>query len=65
MNCSCNNNAYYARVGGVSTAEMNRLEMKFLFSVDFRLHVTAEDFLKYSLQLQKEGLERYRIGRPD
>ncbi|XP_059435590.1 cyclin-P3-1 [Corylus avellana] len=53
----CYNNAYYARVGGVSTAEMNRLEMKFLFGVDFRLHVTAEDFLKYSLQLQKEGLD--------
>nr|XP_043609717.1 cyclin-P3-1-like isoform X2 [Erigeron canadensis] len=32
------NNAYYAKVGGVTTAELNRLEMKFLFGLDFRLH---------------------------
>ncbi|KAJ6306659.1 hypothetical protein OIU78_021887 [Salix suchowensis] len=30
------NNAYYAKVGGVSTEELNRLEMKFLFSIDFQ-----------------------------
>ncbi|KAJ6762759.1 CYCLIN [Salix purpurea] len=32
----CYDNAYYARIGGVSTAEMNRMEMKFLFSLDFQ-----------------------------
>ncbi|KZV32420.1 hypothetical protein F511_03703 [Dorcoceras hygrometricum] len=41
------NNAYYARVGGVSTTEMNRLETRFLFAVDFRLyeHHLQEDLL--------------------
>ncbi|KAJ8505867.1 hypothetical protein OPV22_006753 [Ensete ventricosum] len=34
-------NAYYAKVGGISTLEMNRLEINFLFSVDFRLQVTV------------------------
>ncbi|KAG9457925.1 hypothetical protein H6P81_002433 [Aristolochia fimbriata] len=48
-------NAYYAKVGGVSTAEMNRLELKFLFSLDFRLHVSVETFDKYCLQLEKEA----------
>ncbi|KAG6702112.1 hypothetical protein I3842_07G017900 [Carya illinoinensis] len=64
MDHDCLDNAYFAKVGGVSTAEMNRLEMKFLFTIDFRLHVTTEDFRKYSLQLQKEGLGDYRIDRP-
>ncbi|MBA0832024.1 hypothetical protein Goarm_016440 [Gossypium armourianum] len=49
------NNAYYARVGGISTAELNRLEMKFLLSLDFRLQVSINTFQRYCLQLQKEG----------
>ncbi|TYG93810.1 hypothetical protein ES288_A11G140300v1 [Gossypium darwinii] len=49
------NNAYYARVGGISTAELNRLEMKFLLSLDFRLQVSINTFRRYCLQLQKEG----------
>ncbi|KAM2616303.1 hypothetical protein TB2_030720 [Malus domestica] len=49
------NNAYYAKVGGVSTAELNRLEIKFLFTIDFRLQVTIEIFNKYCSQLDKEA----------
>ncbi|KAL9227961.1 hypothetical protein vseg_003590 [Gypsophila vaccaria] len=49
------NNAYYAKVGGVSTTEINRLEMKLLFSLDFRLQVDVETFRKYCLQLEKEA----------
>lgn len=49
------NNAYYARVGGVSTAEMNKLEMKFLFSLDFRLHVSVQTFGKYCSILKREA----------
>ncbi|PIN25859.1 Cyclin [Handroanthus impetiginosus] len=49
------NNAYYARVGGVSTAELNKLEMKFLFSLDFRLHVSVHTFRKYCSTFKKEG----------
>ncbi|KAL0391013.1 UNVERIFIED_CONTAM: Cyclin-P3-1 [Sesamum calycinum] len=48
------NNAYYARVGGVSTAELNKLEMKFLFSLDFQLHVSVQTFRKYCSVLRKD-----------
>ncbi|MBA0554893.1 hypothetical protein Golob_013968 [Gossypium lobatum] len=49
------NNAYYAKVGGISIEEMNRLEMRFLFDLDFRLNVTTEVFNKYWLMIQQEG----------
>lgn len=51
------NNAYYAKVGGVSTTELNRLEMKFLFGLDFRLHVSVPTFGKYCSQLENGGLQ--------
>ncbi|XP_065861152.1 cyclin-P3-1 [Euphorbia lathyris] len=51
------NNAYYAKVGGISTAELNRLEMKFLFSIDFKLHVNVNTFGRYCCQLEKEAAE--------
>ena len=52
--CRLYNNAYYAKVGGISTEEMNGLEMKFLFSLDFRLHVTTEVFNKYCSKIKRE-----------
>uniref|UniRef100_A0A5B6YWX3 Cyclin n=1 Tax=Davidia involucrata TaxID=16924 RepID=A0A5B6YWX3_DAVIN len=58
------NNAYYAKVGGISTAELNRLEMKFLFSLDFRLNVTVQTFRKYCSQLEKEAAGGHPIERP-
>lgn len=57
------NNAYYARVGGIPTAELNRLEMKFLFSLDFRVQVSVETFGKYCMQLEKEGICALQIER--
>lgn len=42
-------------MGGVSTAELNRLEMKFLFTIDFRLKVNVDTFKKYCSQLEKEA----------
>ncbi|KAK9018232.1 hypothetical protein V6N11_001211 [Hibiscus sabdariffa] len=58
------NNAYYARVGGVTTAELNSLEMSFLFSLDFRLQVTVNTFQRYCSQLQKESSDVHQIERP-
>ncbi|KEH23761.1 putative cyclin [Medicago truncatula] len=58
------NNAYYARVGGVKTCELNRLEMSFLFGIDFRLQVSVDTFHKYCWQLEEEGLETLQIERP-
>ncbi|CAD5170193.1 unnamed protein product [Musa acuminata subsp. malaccensis] len=56
-------NAYYAKVGGISTMEMNRLEINFLFSVDFRLQVTVGTFEAYCLRLEKEN-KVYQVERP-
>lgn len=37
------NNAFYAKVGGVSTAELNRLEVEMLRLLNFRLLVVREE----------------------
>ncbi|XRB05911.1 cyclin [Pycnococcus provasolii] len=47
------NNAYYARVGGIATAEMNKLELHLLNLVDFRLHVVPEELRRYAEHLFK------------
>lgn len=57
------NNAYYAKVGGISTTELNKLEMKFLFSIDFRLQVNIQTFGRYCYQLEKEGPGTRQIER--
>eukprot|EP00898_Chlorokybus_atmophyticus_P000698 jgi/Chlat1/1629/Chrsp127S01888 len=49
------NNAYYAKVGGVTTAEMNRLELEFLFRMDFRLTVDPEEYERYAVHLEKQS----------
>ncbi|GAB4855538.1 hypothetical protein Ancab_024158 [Ancistrocladus abbreviatus] len=59
----CFNNAYYAKVGGVSTGELNELEWEFLSSLDFRLHVTLDDFDEYCMRLEKEGAGSCQIER--
>lgn len=40
-------NAYYAKVGGVRTKEVNVLEALFLQLIDWRLHVTPQEFDQY------------------
>lgn len=45
------NNAYYAKVGGVLVAEMNSLEVEFLFRINFSLHVSPDVFKKYHAEL--------------
>jgi hypothetical protein len=45
------NNAYYARVGGVSAKEMNAMELEFLYLVNFKLHVTPDVFQQYRDEL--------------
>eukprot|EP01018_Ginkgo_biloba_P006098 Gb_01709 [translate_table: standard] len=60
------NNAYYAKVGGVNTLEMNRLELEFLFNLDFKLQLTVSTFEGYCLQLEREVAvgSGYPIERP-
>ncbi|EPS61803.1 hypothetical protein M569_12990, partial [Genlisea aurea] len=50
------NNGFYARVGGVSKEEMNRLELELLFLLDFHVYVSSTVFEAYSLYLEKEML---------
>lgn len=63
MICRYYSNGYYAKVGGVSVGELNKLEIEYLFSLDFRLHVTTEVFVKYCY-LVKEGGRGEQINRP-
>ncbi|KAI9381481.1 hypothetical protein POPTR_015G112140v4 [Populus trichocarpa] len=48
------NNAFYAKVGGISTREMNLLEVDFLFGLGFQLNVTPTTFHLYCSYLQRE-----------
>lgn len=57
------NNAYYAKVGGVTTSELNRLEIKFLFGLDFRLHVSLRTFGVYCSELEKEVSYELKMER--
>lgn len=50
------NNAVYARVGGVSNVELNKLELELLFLLDFRVTVTSRAFESYCFHLEKEML---------
>uniref|UniRef100_A0A0D9VIZ2 Cyclin n=1 Tax=Leersia perrieri TaxID=77586 RepID=A0A0D9VIZ2_9ORYZ len=56
MDDICYNNAYFAKVGGISLAEMNYLEVDFLFGVGFDLNVTPETFGDYCAVLHSEML---------
>ncbi|KAH7434866.1 hypothetical protein KP509_06G038700 [Ceratopteris richardii] len=50
------NNAFYAKVGGISVLELNYLEVDFLFRLKFRLHVTSMTYQGYCSHLERELL---------
>eukprot|EP01018_Ginkgo_biloba_P024855 Gb_27223 [translate_table: standard] len=47
-------NSYYAKVGGLTTPELNDLEIEFVFKLRFRLHVTVSVFESYCSHLERE-----------
>ncbi|CAL5401257.1 unnamed protein product [Camellia sinensis] len=47
-------NSYFARVGGLTTNEMNQLELDFLFLIGFKLHVNVSVFESYCCHLERE-----------
>jgi len=51
-------NTHYARIGGITTDELSRLEREFLFAIDWRLTCTRE-----VLQLYYENLVSHSGGR--
>jgi len=46
-------NDYYAKVGGVSLQEMNRMEKEFLFFIGFKLFVEDQEFKKYEEKVKR------------
>lgn len=47
-------NSYFARVGGLTTKQMNKLELEFLFLMGFKLHVNVSVFESYCCHLERE-----------
>nr|XP_043626602.1 cyclin-U2-1-like [Erigeron canadensis] len=47
-------NSYFARVGGITTKEMNTLELEFLFLMNFKMHVNVSVFESYCCHLERE-----------
>lgn len=62
--CRYYNNAFYAKVGGISTAEMNLLEVDFLFGLGFELNVTPNIYNNYCSHLQTEMLLQSSASLP-
>lgn len=61
------NNTFYARVGGVTNLELNRLEIDLLFLLNFEMTVHCRVFESYCQQLEKEMLlngATLKIERP-
>jgi len=44
-------NAYYAKISGIPCAEMNALELEFLFRIHFDLHAPVEEYERYHREL--------------
>ncbi|PON61167.1 Cyclin [Parasponia andersonii] len=47
-------NSYFARVGGLTTNELNKLEVEFLFLMGFKFHVNVSVFESYCCHLERE-----------
>ncbi|MCL7044600.1 hypothetical protein MKW94_007593 [Papaver nudicaule] len=47
-------NSYFAKVGGITAKEMNKLEVEFLFLMGFKLHVNVRVFDSYCCHLERE-----------
>lgn len=57
------NNAFYARLGGITTSEMNGLELEFLLFLGFSLNVTSDQYAAYHTELRNYvGLGGYSCG---
>ncbi|CAN8268821.1 unnamed protein product [Cochlearia groenlandica] len=50
------NNEFYARVGGVSNTDLNKMELELLFLLDFRVTVSFRIFESYCFHLEKQML---------
>ncbi|PKA50294.1 Cyclin-P4-1 [Apostasia shenzhenica] len=62
MEDRCYNNAYFAKVAGISLAEMNFLEVNFLFGLRFELNVSPFVFTSYCSILKREVSPQIPLG---
>ena len=46
------NNAFYAKLGGVTVVEINSLELELLSLINFSLYVSSDQYDKYQCELQ-------------
>mmetsp|Transcript_34416 Transcript_34416/g.86437 ORF Transcript_34416/g.86437 Transcript_34416/m.86437 type:complete len:655 (-) Transcript_34416:69-2033(-) len=63
LNDSYYQNSYYARVGGLSCNELNRLELEFLFMIDFRLSLADGEYCDFVSSLFALPLLRRSVGQ--
>mmetsp|Transcript_32827 Transcript_32827/g.68809 ORF Transcript_32827/g.68809 Transcript_32827/m.68809 type:complete len:196 (+) Transcript_32827:215-802(+) len=56
------NNAYYARVGGISNTEVNSLEMEMLRMISFSLFVEPEAYERYRVTLYSHARAAGMLG---
>ena len=49
-------NAYYAKVGGITTLELNSLEKSCLISIGFKLDIKPEVLISYCSQIMSHAL---------
>lgn len=45
-------NCYYAKLGGITTAELNSLEITFLSLIQFNLYISSASYSKYTSELK-------------
>lgn len=57
-------NAYYARVGGVRTQELNALEALFLKLIEWRLHVLPQEYEQYRNHVRAAVCGSSVVGMP-
>eukprot|EP01012_Entosiphon_sulcatum_P028994 TRINITY_DN35210_c0_g1_i1.p1 TRINITY_DN35210_c0_g1~~TRINITY_DN35210_c0_g1_i1.p1 ORF type:complete len:186 (-),score=29.57 TRINITY_DN35210_c0_g1_i1:83-640(-) len=58
-------NAYYSAIGGISNAEMNRLEISFLTMIGFNLFVAPELYAQYRSQLMAHVQPQMPAAAPE
>jgi hypothetical protein len=46
-------NSFYSKVGGISSTELNTLELEFLDFIDYTLYVSEEEYQTYSSTLME------------
>lgn len=49
-------NRHYARVGGISLEELNRLERKTISLLNYNLHINSDTYTKYLRLIYKSSL---------